>query len=151
MKSIIKRAVVLAAGVGILSVAAISSVSAHGIGAAAGSPYDGLTAGCFTAWSGTVTANSNCGSLLAKKWVVPLMVDTQGWKGATFGGSNTRCQLIGSDQLGNSVSSSGWTPWLGWMTGTMSTNQVWVPTAGRLVLECDLSSNGTLTNVNYSN
>jgi len=79
------------------------------------------------------------------------MVDTQGWKGATFGGTNVRCQLIGSDQLGNSVSNSGLTPWLGSTLGTASTNQVWVPTAGRLVLECDLSSNGTLTNVNYSN
>jgi len=141
---------VLAAGVGILSIAAVSSVSAHGISAAAGSPTDGFYAGCFTAWSGTVAANTNCGGSANHRWDVPLMVDTQGWKGATYGGSNVTCQLIGSDQLGNSVSSSGWSS-IGWSTSTASTNQVWVPSGGRLVLECDLGNNGTLTNVNYSN
>ncbi|MEI9937511.1 MAG: hypothetical protein WDO69_09860 [Pseudomonadota bacterium] len=151
MKSIIKRSVVLAAGAGILLVAAVSSVSAHGISAAAGSPADGLAAACFTAYSGTVTANSNCNnSLVAKKWDVPLMVDSQGWKGATYGGSNVGCVLIGSDQVGNSVSTASSTP-IGWAGGTSSTGQVWVPAAGRLVLECDLGTTGTLTNVNYTN
>lgn len=150
MKSIVKRAAVLAAGASVLLVAAVSSVSAHGISAAAGSPTDGQASACFTTWVGTVAANGNCGGFTNHRWEVPLMVDSQGWKGATYGGSNVTCQLIGTDQLGNSASNSG-TSGIGANLGTASTNQVWVPAGGRLVLECDLGSNGTLTNVNYTN
>jgi hypothetical protein len=149
MKSVIKRSVVLAAGAGILLVAAVSSVSAHGISATAGTPAVGQAGNCFNATQGTISAVTPC-NWSSHVWEVPLMVDSQGWKGATFGGTNVSCQLIGSDQLGNSVSNSG-SAFINWAGGTASTSQVWVPAGGRLNLVCDLGNSGILTNVNYSN
>jgi len=145
MKNAIKNVLTILTAAGTLSVAAVSNVSAHGIAASSGTGnLSGIT--CFTVSIGSVV-NLCSGS---QNWEVPLMVDSGGTKGATYGGKNVTCQLIASDQIGNSTSFSNFTA-IGNTMGTASTSTVLVPTAGRMALDCTVASGGYLTNVNYSN
>jgi len=145
MKNTIKYVLTLAAAAGALSLAAVSNVSAHGIAPSTG--YGNMSGvSCFTVSAGTVS--NICSGY--QNWEVPLMVDSGGTKGATYGGRDVSCQLIASSQTGGSPSYSNFTA-IGSTTGTASTSTVVVPTAGRMVLDCSVAPLGSLTNVNYSN
>lgn len=147
MKSTIIESLFLAAAAAPLSLAPTANVSAHGISASTGMPATGSNTGCFFVGNGAV--QNNCTS--AQNFSVPLMVDSGGSKGATFSGKGVTCQLIGTDQLGQSFSFSTSKTIPGSAVGTASTSVVTVATAGRLNLDCTINPSGQLININYSN
>jgi len=146
MKNMIKKALSVVAAGGMLSLAVVSSVSAHGISASDGSATNGADSSCFIGSFGNRT--NNCGT--TKNFQVALMVDSGGSKGATFTGKNLTCQLVGMDQFGTSQSFST-TPSIGAGVSSASTSTVIVATAGKLIIACDILPGGQLINVNYSN